>query len=246
MLMCILLPVILIPYRIRNQLRLDGSMSTQTFIAADAATRAAGRTYAMTGDLEQRKLRPVRLLIEYDCRSRNPACGQRLHSWRIVSSGDSQRYVFTPGGRNPNALRVSIKKLNSSANGSIPLFMPNILNTREFTFEKIIRFHSSRSRHCIRSGPFWIYDLCGKRSLLAVTLRSRTPIGSLEIQSPNSRWLDLASAATASLMKWSHRSLTNSFRSTTYGTDASLDASIGSNYNAVRNAIGSIQALSAR
>ena len=122
----ILLPVVLILMAFVINLSWIDLCRARSFIAADAATRAAGRTFAITGDPEQAKSKAREIAqintiagIGIQLEDSDFTFGQSLRT------STSSRYQFVANASPPNAMRVSIKRLNSSANGGIGLLFAN-------------------------------------------------------------------------------------------------------------------------
>jgi hypothetical protein len=106
---------------------------TELRIAADAAVRAGGRTYAETGDISQARA------VARDAASRNLVGGQPLQLANsdfefgvATRPNSSSRYQFDSSGANFNALRLTARRTNGSPSGPIPLLLPNLLGRNHF------------------------------------------------------------------------------------------------------------------
>ncbi len=107
---------------------------TQMFIATDAATRAGGRELSTTGNLAKAKA------MAREAARRNLVAGKPLRlsdqdfTFGVSSrAGLDQKYVFQPGGANPNALKIVARRDARSLDGAIDLLMPNIFSTKSFS-----------------------------------------------------------------------------------------------------------------
>lgn len=127
-LMMLMLPVIVILAALAINLSYMQLNRTEMYIASDAAARAGGREFTLTGDQAagRRKAR--------DAASRNLVNGRapQLTDRNMVfgqSTRDSlsERYSFSPGGANPNALQVTLDYRSGSVNGALPQLMNSIL-----------------------------------------------------------------------------------------------------------------------
>lgn len=99
---------------------------TEMYIASDAASRAAGREFMLSNRMQDARRRG-RLAAEL-----NKIGGKQL----ILEDADfvfgqstreslSARYSFTPGGNYPNAVEVTARRTDTSANGPINVLIPN-------------------------------------------------------------------------------------------------------------------------
>ena len=109
---------------------------TELYVAADAAARAGGREFAITGS--KSSARSAARAVA----SRNRVAGVPLQLddsdfvfGESVRSGVGSRYVFTPGGSNPNAVQITGRRSKGSLDGTIPLLMPSLLGISEFSVE---------------------------------------------------------------------------------------------------------------
>jgi Ca-activated chloride channel homolog len=234
----ILLPVVLILIAFSINLSWIDLCRTRTFIAADAATRAAGRTFALTGDRAQTiaKAREIAAL--------NTVAGRGIQledsdfifgqSQRSSATG---RYRFTPGASPPNSMRVSIKRLNSSVNGGIDFLLPRTFEQSGFEFEK-----SSVSTRVDVDIAF-VVDRSG--SMIYASNEVATgfpPISDPNWKEgdpapPNSRWLDLAAGANAFIQEMELSALDEFVSLVTYATDATLERETSNDYSRVNDGI---------
>jgi Ca-activated chloride channel homolog len=234
----VLLPVVLILTAFVINFAWIELSRTQTFIAADAATRAAGRTYAITGDLAQAKAKAneiakLNLVAGVDIKLADSdfILGQ---SERISGTG---RYRFTPGGLSPNALKVSVKKLTSTSNGSVPLIFPNFLEITDYQFQKA----SVSTR--VEVDIAFVVDRSGSMIYAVNEVANGFPPKANpswknhDPAPPNSRWLDLASAANGFIAEMDRSVLSEYVSLTSYGTDVSQESALDDNYASVRTGL---------
>jgi len=213
---------------------------TQTFIAADAATRAAGRTFSMTGDVGAAKVKANEIA------KLNRVAGKPLtlvdSDFQLGSSNRSSgntRYIFTPGGSNPNAMKVTINRSDASVNGSIPLLMPKALGIGSFSFSKssvTTRVEVDIAFVIDRSGSM---AFAANEAASAFHLPAAAPFGwnfGNSIPSP-SRWRDLALAANGFISEMNASVLQENVALVTYGDSAVIDASLSNNYATIQTRI---------
>jgi Ca-activated chloride channel homolog len=232
---CVLLPVVMILAAFVINFAWIELSRTQTFIAADAATRAAGRTFAFTGDLSQAKLKANEIA------KLNLVAGTQINIddadftlGQSIRSDSTGRYVFTPGGSNPNALKVGIRKLSDSSNGAIPMLFPNFLETSKFEFHKTsvsTRVEVDIAFVVDRSGSM-IYAV--NEVATGLPPKAKPNWKALDPVPENSRWLDLVNAANAFIGEMDKSVLSEYVSLTSYGTDATLESPLVNNYDQIR------------
>jgi Ca-activated chloride channel family protein len=106
---------------------------TELYVSVDAAARAGGREFALTGDAAAAKA------VARDAAGRNEVASTGLQ----LADGDfvfgestrsalEQRYIFNPSGSNPNSLQVTGFRTTGSMDGPIGLMMPTVLGRNSF------------------------------------------------------------------------------------------------------------------
>ncbi len=121
----VMLPVIMILAGFTVNLSYMELTRTEMRIAADAATRAAGRTLVNTNDFDLARA------AARQATTRNMVAGNVLQ----LADADiefglsqrtslSQRYTFVTGGLNPNAVRVNARRDASSLSGVVSMILP--------------------------------------------------------------------------------------------------------------------------
>jgi hypothetical protein len=123
-LVLILLPVLLILASLVVNTVYMELVRTETQVAVDAASRAAGRRFAMTGSQDQ-ALAVARTVV-----ARNPVLGEPIPiEDRDLDFGIAERrnmasqYEFSVGGAHPNSVRLVTRSLSMGLNRTIePLF----------------------------------------------------------------------------------------------------------------------------
>jgi Ca-activated chloride channel family protein len=235
----VLLPAILILMAFAINIGWMDLVRTRTIIAADASTRAAGRMFAITGDLNQAKTKSREIA------KLNTIAGKEIsisdgdfvlgRSSRISSTG---RYQFTPGGSNPNALRVRLKRTNSSDNGGVGFLLPQTFASKGFEFEKSAvstRVDVDISFVVDRSGSM-IYAANEKATgfppLANPAWKPNDP------SPPKSRWRDLADATDQFIKEIQDSALDERVSLVTYGDSAILDRAITDNYSVILTGVG--------
>ncbi len=131
-LMVVLLPVVLLMSAFAINVAYMELNKTEMIVAADAAARAGGREFATTRD------QTSAITCAKTFASRNAVAGEPLQladsdlTFGVSTRTGSGRYVFSPGGANPNALEVVANRQAGSLDGPIPLLMPNVLGVSSF------------------------------------------------------------------------------------------------------------------
>src|SRR5262245_44814532 len=117
-LVALLLPVLLILAAFIVNFAYMELTRTELRIASDAATRAGGYGLSSTQDQAQARA------LAREAASRNPVAGKatQLADSDIVfgisrRTSVDQRYVFTPGGANANAVQVNARRDSGSLSG---------------------------------------------------------------------------------------------------------------------------------
>ncbi|MCA9059362.1 MAG: VWA domain-containing protein [Planctomycetaceae bacterium] len=213
---------------------------TQAVIAADSATRAAGRTYSLTGDVAQARTRANQAA------ALNPVAGKPMtisNSDFVVGtsarSGSTGRYNFTAGGSNPNALRVSIRNLSSNANGEIKFLLPGILGPSGYEVSKTAvstRVEVDLAFVVDRSGSM---AYASNEKAVYPPIPKAAPAGwFFDDPAPNpSRWRDLVSATDTFIAEMNKSVLSEYVALVTYGDKANVECNPTSNYSQIRNGI---------
>ncbi len=239
-LFAVTLPVLLLLVAFALNLAWMELSRTQAFIVADAATRAAGRTYSLTGDLKQAKL------MADEAAARNLIAGSKVSIadseftlGTSTRSSSSARYSFTPGGSTPNALKVTISRLSSGKNGAVPFIMPGFLgkNSYEVTRSAV----STR----VEVDIAFVVDRSGSMAYAADEKAIYPPLPKAAPKNwffgqpapTPSRWRDLATAANTFIDEMDKSVLSEYVSLVTYGDSASTEKSMTSNYSDIRNGI---------
>ena len=235
----ILLPVLLILIAFSINLSWMNLCRTRTMIAADAATRAAGRTFALTGDPKETiaKAREIAKLNTVAGKGIELADSDFIFGQSQRSSATG-RYKFTAGVSPSNSMRVSIKRLNSSANGGIAALIPGPFGKAGFEFEKSsvsTRVDVDIALVLDRSGSM-IY--ASNEAATGFPPKSNLTWKPGDPAPPKSRWLDLAAGADAFLKEMELSALDEYVSLVTYASDVTLDHSVSNSYSKVNDGIG--------
>ncbi|MFO1001406.1 MAG: vWA domain-containing protein [Planctomycetaceae bacterium] len=239
-LVAFMLPVLLILAAFAVNMAWIDLSRTQAFIAADAATRAAGRTYSLTGDLAQAKAKA------------NTAASMNLVAGKAMTLVDSDftlgtstrsstlnRYSFTAGGSQPNALKVRIQRTASSTNGAIPYLLPGILGPAGYEVSRTsvsTRVEVDLAFVVDRSGSM---AYASNEKAVYPPLPKAAPAGwFFGNPAPNpSRWRDLAYAANYFITEMENSVLSEKVALVTYGDGASTDRAMTYDYATIRSGI---------
>ncbi|MCA9062587.1 MAG: VWA domain-containing protein [Planctomycetaceae bacterium] len=209
---------------------------TQATIAADSATRAAGRTYSLTGDLNKAKQAANKAA------GANPVAGKAM----VISnadftvgtstrSGSTGRYNFSAGGANPNALKVSIRRTSSNTNGEVPFLLPGILGSSGYQVTKTAvstRVEVDLAFVVDRSGSM---AYAANEKAVYPPLPKAAPVGwFFGDRAPNpSRWRDLVEATDTFINEMNKSVLSESVALVTYGDSMSTECNPTTNYSQI-------------
>jgi len=153
-------------------------------------------------------------------------------------SSATGRYKFTAGVSPSNSMRVSIKRLNSSANGGIDALIPGPFGKAGFEFEKSsvsTRVDVDIALVLDRSGSM-IY--ASNEAATGFPPKSNPTWKPGDPAPPKSRWLDLAAGANAFLQEMELSALDEFVSLVTYASDVTLDRSVSNSYSQVNDGIG--------
>lgn len=129
-LMVLLLPVILLLAAIAINIAYIELGRTEMVIAADAAARAGGREFIVTGSKSTAKSRAMSIALKNNVAGKPVTLkSNELVFGTSIRPTPTSRYQFTPGGSDPNSLQVSINRNSLGSDGPISLLMPNIVGS---------------------------------------------------------------------------------------------------------------------
>lgn len=239
-LVAIMLPMLVILAAFAMNLAYMELTRTQAVIAADAAARAGGRTFALTGSLSSAKVNAQQAA------NRNLIGGKVLQlrnsdfitgiSTRETSA---DRFNFKPSTNNPNALKVVIERKSSSINGGISHLFPNVFG--KSSFEISSEAVSTR----VDVDIAFVVDRSGSMAFSAdekstsSQLPANAPSGWFfgDPAPPKSRWLDLEKAAQTFLTELNNSPVNEHVSLVTYGTSSSIDRPMKGDYGAIRSGL---------
>lgn len=129
-LLAILLPVILMMVAFLLNLSYIELAQTELQIAADAASRAGGRTLANTGDMSLATAK-AKELAELNTVAGEPLTlsNSNIEFGQATRADDSSRFEFTPASSRINSMRVNASRDTFSPDGPIRMLLPGILST---------------------------------------------------------------------------------------------------------------------
>ena len=239
-LLAVLLPIIAIFAGFAINFAYMQLIRTESFVAADAATRAAARTYALTGDLAKAKSQAqIAATNNSGVTSKLTLQDKDFILGTSVRSSATGRYSFTPGGSSTNALKVKIDRSVGSTNGAVPLLFPNILGTTEFVFSK------ESVSTLVDVDIAFVVDRSGSMAYAANEKAAFPPLPASapsgwwfgNAAPPSSRWRDLASASTVFLEQLEDASFDAQVALVSYGDTAILDQKMTSGLGSINTAL---------
>jgi len=213
---------------------------TELRIATDAASRAAGHTLVFTGSQFQARDAAT------EAGQRNKVTGKELQ----FASGDiefgistrsslASRYAFTPGGVNPNSVRITGLRTAGSGSGSVGMILPTFGTIDNF--EPIQIAISSQVELDIalvldRSGSMAYGDTEDAAA------RASSGLGPAiappdwwfcDAAPPESRWLDLVPAVDILLNVLNNSPQNERMSLATYNSSATIDVNLTSDYTLI-------------
>jgi len=239
-LVAIMLPMLVILAAFAMNLAYMELTRTQAVIAADAAARAGGRTFALTGSLSSARVNAQQAA------NRNLIGGKvlQLQNTDFITGISTrktagERFNFQPSNKNPNSLKVVIERKSSSLNGGISHLFPNVFGTSSFEIS------SEAVSTRVDVDIAFVVDRSGSMAFAAdevstpLNLPVNAPPGWFfgKPAPPKSRWLDLEKAAQTFLTELSNSPVNEHVSLVTYGTGSSIDRPMSGNYNSIKSGL---------
>lgn len=243
-LVAVILPVIMILAAFAVNLSYIELTRTELRIAADAATRAAGRTLIDTNDLALSRS------AARQATTKNHVAGSALQlSDADIEFGLSQRnalanrYSFTPGGFNPNAVRVNARRQSGALSGVVGLIMPSSGATDSFAVAQSAvssRVELDVALVLDRSGSMVYGDTEQAYNMAVAGLPpASAPPGwaFCDPAPPGSRWRDLLDGVTVFTDVLTSTYSDERVALVTYASNATCDQELTSNYSLIQSAM---------
>lgn len=175
---------------------------TELDIATDASTRAASRTYAMTGDLDLAYQAAVDAAqLNFVAGDPLPIALSDIELGIATRNSTNSRYSFSPGSAGANAVRINGKRNDQSSLGPVPTFLPSLLGQNSMS----ISSQTTSSR--VEVDIALVFDRSGSMAYASnepavyppapVAAPAGWDFGSPV--PPNSRWLDAVAATNVFL-----------------------------------------------
>lgn len=238
-LVCLLMPVLIILAAFSINFAHMELVRTQAQIASDASARAAGRTFALTGDLNAAKA-IARNLAQRNSMNRRPISlpDSAFTLGASTRAFTAERFTFKPLNQLPKDTKPNSLKIDVNDNSQQHLF-PNLGGQRTFTFNR------SAVSTQVEVDIALVLDRSGSMAYAAdevVTgffFPKAAPPGwafGLKVP-PNSRWLDLVGASNSFLDYLENSFVDENVSLATYGTAATIDRGMTKNYQLIRQGI---------
>jgi Ca-activated chloride channel homolog len=236
----LMLPIIIILAAIAINISYIELNRTEMYIASDAATRAAGREFMVTGDMAMARAKGR------DAASRNAIGGKPLQLadddfvfGEANRSNVSTRYDFTPGGGKPNAVEVTAKRTSGSLDGPLKMLLPNLVSTAN-----VDSIQTARSNQ-IEVDIALVLDRSGSMAYASNEAAVYPP---LPVAAPAgwffngpaptpSRWRDAVSAIEVFLNELQLSAVQEKVSLCTYNGDAFIDQEMTLDYDSLRVAL---------
>ena len=238
-LMVFLLPVVLLLCAFAINMAYMELNRTQMYAAADAAARAGGREYLTTRDQVAATAKAKQFALLNDIANK-PLTLQDSdvvfgRSTRIAAG----RYSFAQGGSNPNAVEITARRVAGSADGPIPLLMPNVFGVSSFQTQ--ISSVSSQ----VEVDIALVIDRSGSMAYAANEVAAYPPVPASAPPGwdfchpvpPNSRWLDMVAAVQVFLNEVSNSPADELVSISTYNNIAVTEQDLTSNYSLITAAL---------
>lgn len=238
-LVCLLMPVLIVLAAFSINFAHMELVRTQAQIASDASVRAAGRTFALTGDLNAAKA-IARNLAQRNSMNRRPIAlpDSAFTLGASTRTLTSTRFNFKPLNQLPAGTKPNSLKIDVSDNSQQHLF-PNLGGQKTFTFAR------TAISTQVEVDIALVLDRSGSMAYAADETASgwffpkAAPPGwafGLAVP-PRSRWLDLVAASDGFLNYLDQSFVDENVALATYGSTATIDRPMSKNYATIRQGI---------
>jgi Ca-activated chloride channel homolog len=239
-LMAILLPVALILGGFAINIAMIELNRTEMYISADAASRAAGRDFALTSS------RDIAMESAREAARRNTVGGAPLLLadsdfvfGQAFRNQEAERYEFNPGGAFPNAVEVSVKRTKTSGNGAIAMPFGSI-----FSNTKVEASQTSRSNQ-IEVDIAMVVDCSGSMAYAAdepavyPPFPKKAPPGwDFGKEAPSEcRWRDAVNSIEVFIDELDKSPMKELVSLSTYSDSAGIDQPLTSDYKKIRQSL---------
>lgn len=207
---------------------------TEMQVATDASARAASKMFTSTGDFN-RALTAAQSLANRNLFNSSPlqlSAGDFRLGTSIRNSLD-QRYQYTNGGRDPNAIRLRVEKRSGSLSGPVSLAFPS------FGSLQFSELASETTVTQVELDIALVVDRSGSMAYAAQETAAYPPNPKAAppgwdfghaVPSP-SRWLDTVNAVGVFLQELSQSPQRERVTLVTYSSSATIDHDLTENYS---------------
>jgi Flp pilus assembly protein TadG len=235
-LLAIMLPVIIILAAFAVNVAYMELNRTELRVATDAAARAAGRTYAMTGNQNQAIQSGKAIALKNEVANKPLALANSDFVFgQSTRPSNNVRYSFAPGGKPLNAVQVTGRRTQGSPDGPIRLLFPDTFNRS--TFQPTQQATSSQ----IEVDLALVMDRSGS---MAFASNEPTNIAAgpkaapknwnfCDAAPPKSRWLDAVAAVDLFLDELGKSPAVERLCLATYSSDASISRDLTTDYTLI-------------
>jgi Ca-activated chloride channel homolog len=238
-LMAIMLPVALILSAFAINLAYVELCRTEMYVSADAAARAGGREFALTGSQASARTKARAAAAVNTVAGRPMQLRNSDFSFGEASrSGMNTRYNFNSGGPRPNAIEITANYTNTSINGALRMPFPLLSATT-------VQSTQTARANQIEVDVALVVDKSGSMAYASDEVAQYPPLPAsappgwffCDPAPPNSRWLDLESAVDVFLTELSTSPISEQVSLTTYSSGAHRDVNLTTNYQTIRDSI---------
>ena len=238
--LAIMLPVVVILSAIAINLAYLELNRSELVIASDAVSRATGREYMISSNVESARAKGR------DAGGRNSIGGKPLGLndsdfvfGQATRNAVANRYAFTPGGGNPNAVEVTARRTTGSLDGPLTLLLPNILG-----ISNVQSSQTSRSNQ-LEVDVVLVIDRSGSMAYASdepavfPPVPAAAPAGWLfNGPAPNpSRWRDLVAAVDVFLAELTASPINEMVGLVTYSGYTDIDQDLTTDYSDIQKAL---------
>lgn len=235
-LLAIMLPVILIMAAFVINIAYMQLNRTELRVSTDAAARAAGRTFAMTGSTGQA------MSAGKAAARRNPVANQPLNLansdftfGQSTRASTASRYAFTAGGTPLNAVKVTGRRTKGAPDGPIRLLFPDTLGRSTFEPEQVAvssQIEVDLALVMDRSGSM-AYGWNEKTDTSKVPYGAPKKWSFCDAAPPLSRWIDAVKATDVFLSELAKSPTTERLSLATYSSDAKVNIDLTTDYTKI-------------
>lgn len=239
-LMAVMLPVILTIVAFAINLAYCELSRTEMFVAADSASRAAGREFALTGNQN------AAITAGKNAAAKNLVGGKVLSIdnsdfvfGEAARTDEKSRYSFTPGGAFPNAVELTLRRTKASSNGALTMLFPFSPTGTSIDITRTSRTNQVEADIALiidRSGSMAYAE---NEKAVYPPFPKASPVGwNFGQAAPNpSRWRSVVDSVDVFLKELNNTPMKENVALLTYASNAVTDVGMTVDYSKVKTAL---------